>query len=286
MTAVKIKMTLLSLLLLTHFSEAGVVHESSEPVMLANTYHPEQDIVFSHYRVSEKLDGIRGVWNGKQLMTRNGNHIYAPRWFLRQLPPFPVEGELWAGRGLFHVVQQTILDQLPNSQAWHRISFMLFDIPFGLGPYHQRYQKIKSWLLRQPETKNLRLIRQYPLASQKDLDKFMQQVVQDNGEGIMLRDWYASYHSGRSDTLLKMKPYIDEEAQIIGYKNGKGKYENQIGALLVRNRRGTEFYIGSGLTDQQRESPPEIGSWITYRYDRVTQKGKPRFARLLRERVY
>ncbi|KUI99515.1 hypothetical protein VRK_15990 [Vibrio sp. MEBiC08052] len=282
----KIKMTLLSLLILAQGANAGLHDEFPEQVMLANTYTPNRDeLEFSHYRVSEKLDGIRGVWDGKQLRTRNGTQIHAPQWFLRQLPPFPVEGELWAGRGQFHLVQQTILDQHPDPKSWQQVSFMLFDIPFGIGPYHQRYQKIESWLLSRPDISNIRLIQQFALTSQKALDKFMQRIIQANGEGIMLRDWNAVYHSGRSETLLKMKPYLDDEAQVIGYKKGKGKYQNQVGALLVRDRRGIEFYIGSGLTDQQRTSPPTIGSWITYRYDRITAKGKPRFARFLRERL-
>ncbi|WP_059120801.1 DNA ligase [Vibrio sp. MEBiC08052] len=279
-------MTLLSLLILAQGANAGLHDEFPEQVMLANTYTPNRDeLEFSHYRVSEKLDGIRGVWDGKQLRTRNGTQIHAPQWFLRQLPPFPVEGELWAGRGQFHLVQQTILDQHPDPKSWQQVSFMLFDIPFGIGPYHQRYQKIESWLLSRPDISNIRLIQQFALTSQKALDKFMQRIIQANGEGIMLRDWNAVYHSGRSETLLKMKPYLDDEAQVIGYKKGKGKYQNQVGALLVRDRRGIEFYIGSGLTDQQRTSPPTIGSWITYRYDRITAKGKPRFARFLRERL-
>ncbi|WP_232471937.1 DNA ligase [Vibrio gazogenes] len=283
----KIKMTLLSLLMLSQAADAGRHDESSpEQVMLANTYIPGRyELKFNHYRASEKLDGIRGVWDGKQLRTRNGTPIHAPQWFLRQLPPFPVEGELWAGRGQFHLVQQTILDQQPDPNSWQQMSFMLFDIPFGVGPYHQRYHKIASWLRHQSDVSHIHLIEQVALTSQKALDKLMQRITQANGEGIMLRDWNAVYHSGRSDTLLKIKPYRDDEAQVIGYKNGKGKYQNQVGALLVRSRQGVEFYVGSGLTDQQRASPPTIGSWITYRYDRMTAKGKPRFARFLRERL-
>ncbi|WNJ95149.1 DNA ligase [Vibrio ruber] len=284
----KIKMTFLSLLIMAQGADAGfgLYDQLPEQVMLANTYIPHHnELELSHYRVSEKLDGIRGVWDGRHLRTRNGTRLHAPQWFLRQLPPFPVEGELWAGRGQFHVVQQTILDQHPSPTSWQQISFMLFDIPFGIGPYHQRYEKIKSWLLSQPDIPNIHLIQQLAVTSHKALNQLMQHITNAKGEGLMLRDWNAVYHAGRSDTLLKMKPYRDDEAQVIGYKNGKGKYQHQVGSLLVRNRSGVEFYIGSGLTDQQRASPPAIGSWITYRYDRLTVKGKPRFARFLRERL-
>lgn len=57
-----------------------------------------------------------------------------------------------------------------------------------------------------------------------------------------------------------------------------------MGSILVHTEDGVEFYIGSGFTDKMRLSPPEIGSQITYRYNGLTQNGKPKFARFVREK--
>ncbi len=57
-----------------------------------------------------------------------------------------------------------------------------------------------------------------------------------------------------------------------------------MGAILVRMPDGTEFYIGSGFTDELRRNPPQLGSIITFRYNGFTHNGKPKFARFLRER--
>lgn len=187
--------------------------------------------------------------------------------------------------GNFHLVQQTVLDQTPNPEAWKKISFVLFDIPFGKGGYQSRYETIQKWLSGREPDAHLRLIEQYPVLSRKHLQAFMAQVVRQSGEGVMLKNWQSAYQSGRSHDLLKYKPYIDDEAQVLGYKKGQGKYLHQVGALYVRNHQGIRFYIGSGLSDEQRAAPPPVGSWITYRYDRLTDKGKPRFPCLLRERV-
>ena len=51
--------------------------------------------------MSEKLDGIRAYWDGKELLSKNGNKIYAPTWFLHNLPPFEIDGELWTKRDDF-----------------------------------------------------------------------------------------------------------------------------------------------------------------------------------------
>ena len=65
---------------------------------------------------------------------------------------------------------------------------------------------------------------------------------------------------------------------------GKGKYEGMTGSLLVERPDGVRFRLGSGLSDVQRADPPPIGAWVTYRYDGLTSKGVPRFARFLRVR--
>ncbi|CAM3714261.1 DNA ligase [Vibrio aerogenes CECT 7868] len=281
----KMKLLYLSVLTLTHPVYA-MPFQDSETVMLAESYQKDTSFPFAAYRMSEKLDGIRGIWDGQVLKSRTGQKIYAPDWFYRLLPPFPVEGELWAGRGNFHLVQQTVLDHEPAEKSWKNISFVLFDIPFGTGGYQSRYETIRNWISGQKQNPHLRLIEQYPVLSQKHLDHFMAQIIRKSGEGVMLKNWQSIYHSGRSHDLLKLKPYIDDEAQVVGYKKGQGKYRHQIGALYVQNRQGIRFYIGSGLSDRQRAVPPAIGSWITYRYDRLTDKGKPRFPRLLRERIH
>ncbi|MDP5191557.1 DNA ligase, partial [Rheinheimera baltica] len=63
-----------------------------------------------------------------------------------------------------------------------------------------------------------------------------------------------------------------------------GKYQGMVGALVVKTADGNEFAIGSGLTDALRQTPPPIGSVITYRYNGLTKHGLPRFARFVRLR--
>jgi len=109
-------------------------------------------------------------------------------------------------------------------------------------------------------------------------------IAGQGGEGLMLHRQTAFYHSGRSDDLLKVKPFEDAEATVIGYKPGKGKNTGLMGAIKVRIDNGKEFYIGSGFTQQQRQNPPLIGSLITYRYQGFTQAGIPRFAVFMRPR--
>lgn len=49
------------------------------------------------------------------------------------------------------------------------------------------------------------------------------------------------------------------------------------GAILVREKDGTEFKIGSGFTDAQRRSPPKKGSVVTFKFQGRSKAGIPRF---------
>lgn len=252
------------------------------PVSLADSYQDGIDV--SQYWYSEKLDGIRAYWTGQHLVTRNGNRIYAPDWFIRVLPDYPLDGELWAGRGNFHLVQQTVLDRTPVDSAWQRIDFMLFDMPYSAGDYRKRYYNIQD-LVFAIDAPHIKYVEHRAIQDEIHLFEQLDQISQSDGEGVMLRKVSSRYQAGRGSDLLKLKRFEDAEALVVGYKPGTGRLLGMMGALLVRLGNGTEFYIGSGFTDDIRKSPPRIGSTITFRFNGYTHNGKPRFARFLRERV-
>lgn len=255
---------------------------NSVPVTLAKIYHSSVDV--TQYWQSEKLDGIRAIWNGKELVTRNGKAILAPKWFTQPLPSYPVEGELWAGRGKFHLVQQTVLDSQPSESAWQQITFMLFDLPHSADVYKTRYSELVN-LVTTIDREHINYIEHKPIASEHQLLSELDAIASDDGEGLMLRKIASHYQTGRSNDLLKLKKHQDAEAIVIGYKAGSGKYQDKMGALLVKLESGQEFYIGSGFSDAQRANPPAIGAHITFRFNGYTHNGIPKFARYLRDRV-
>ena len=159
----------------------------------------------------------------------------------------------------------------------------MFDLPNKSGNYKIRYEELNNILNIKNQT-HIIPIQQKALTSDGDLMEFLSQIENLGGEGVMLRDLNSSYLSGRNNSLLKLKSYRDQEARVIGYKQGKGRHKGKIGSLLVRTEDNLEFYIGTGLTDEQRSSPPKLGTVVTFKYSGVTQNGIPRFASLLRIR--
>ena len=72
---------------------------------------------------------------------------------------------------------------------------------------------------------------------------------------------------------------------VIDHVAGKGRHKGRLGALVVQMPDGTEFSVGTGFSDKQREMPPPIGSTITYRYQELSTGGVPRFPSFVRYRA-
>ena len=113
-------------------------------LMLAEVYR--RGMPLDGYWVSEKFDGVRGYWDGKQLWTRGGERVVAPDWFTAPMPNTPLDGELWAGRGRFNLAVSTVRSQTPNDAAWREMRFMVFDLPAQPGSFDARLAALKKLL--------------------------------------------------------------------------------------------------------------------------------------------
>ena len=75
---------------------AGDTNDKDQNIdpLLAKVYKQEN---VSEWWVSEKLDGVRAIWNGEKLHFRSGKLISAPDWFTENFPEQLMDGELWDG---------------------------------------------------------------------------------------------------------------------------------------------------------------------------------------------
>ncbi|HEY4541017.1 MAG TPA: DNA ligase [Noviherbaspirillum sp.] len=267
----------------TLLGAAGPAHgDAPAPaVLLAQDYSSAVDP--GHYWVSEKLDGVRALWDGRTLRFRSGREIHAPAWFTAGFPAHALDGELWMGRRRFDQTSAAVRREEPLDAEWKQISYQVFEWPGASGTFTERLQALQA-SVHDAKLAWLVVVPQYRVADRPALQAKLDAVVRAGGEGLMLHRADASWESGRSSTLLKYKPQHDAEAVVVAHLPGKGKYRDMLGALLVETPEGQRFRIGSGFTDAQRSAPPAIGSTITYRYRERTAKGLPRFATFLRVR--
>lgn len=249
----------------------------------AATYVPVADI--QEYWLSEKLDGIRGYWDGSQLITRQGNTINSPKWFTKNWPITAMDGELWIARDHFQQTLSCIKKESLDKSCWRKVRFMIFDLPKNTRIFTERI-KAMSQLITSTDSPYLMMIKQYKLENNVQLDNKLNTVIESKGEGLMLHRGSAYYHVGRTANIMKLKKHQDAEARVIAHLPGKGKYHGMLGAVRVKTSSGIVFKIGSGFSDNERANPPAIGSMITYKYNGKTQAGVPRFARFFRIREH
>jgi DNA ligase 1 len=239
------------------------------------------------FLVSEKLDGVRAVWDGRVLRFRSGRVIAAPAWFLSALPPVALDGELWIGRGAFDWLSGVVRQATPDDQAWRAVTYRVFDAPGHVGVFAERMRWLQATLQAANQAVNvpwLLPVTQEVLKDAPALQALLQDTVRQGGEGLVLHRADALWRPGRSDALYKFKPEADEEGQVVGYQAGKGRLTGMTGALWLQTPTGQRFALGAGLSDALRQNPPPIGAWVTYRYRDRTPSGLPRFASFLRVR--
>lgn len=271
------------LLLSTSFDVGANVSANQEKpaIQQAISFRAIDDI--SQYWLSEKLDGMRGYWDGEQLLSRQGNVIHSPKWFTKHWPKTVMDGELWIGRSHFQTTLSCVRKTNIDETCWRQVRFMVFDLPKHTGTFTKRVKMITA-LINKTTSPYLDRIKQFKLKTHEQLDIKLNEVIANKGEGLMLHLGSAYYHAGRTANIMKLKKHQDAEAKIIAHISGKGKYRGKLGAIKVEIANGIIFKIGSGFTDQERSNPPPIGSTITFKYNGLTKAGIPRFARFWRIR--
>tara|TARA_R110001606_G_scaffold140702_2_gene279668 strand:- start:605 stop:1447 length:843 start_codon:yes stop_codon:yes gene_type:complete len=267
----------LALLLLPQFVFAQP--DVQQATVYSDSTHVEE------YLVSEKYDGIRAIWTGDELLTRQGNPINAPAWFTDKLPRVWLDGELWSKHNDFEFIMSTVRKHAPIDSEWRKIYYMVFDAPdrernMTFEERYKRYTRILSTL----DLAHVRPVEQFSVKNNAELNVMLNSYVKNGAEGLMLHRKLARFANGRSDNLLKLKPHMEADAKVVQILNGSGKYDGMMGSILVEMPSGIRFKIGTGFSDEERSSPPRIGESVIYKYHGFTERGVPRFASFLRLR--
>ena len=213
----------------------------------------------SGWLVSEKMDGIRAIWTGDRLESREGNDLRLPAEIARTMPRgIRLDGELWGGRGTFQEVAAKV-----RAGDFSGIKFHIFDAQAD-GTWNDR---ISLANLTCGGVDFIEFAEHLP-AFQHDI---YGDIIDNGGEGVVYRDPSASYIYGKSLSLLKRKPIKDAEAVVMSHN------EKRTVAVEWSGKRFNLTYHGER---------PEIGSKVTFRYRGLYDSGKPRHAAYVTVRDY
>jgi DNA ligase-1 len=261
--------------------------------LLAHSW--DGDIDPTGYFISEKFDGLRAIWDGKEFWsrenaaTKKSNIFYAPDFFKAGMPDHPLDGELFLGRGK---LQETvsICKTQDKSDRWKKITYMVFDRPDDPWTFEERIRQLQAASF----PSHVQIVKHSVCTGVDHLKQELEAIESVGGEGLMLRKPGSVYELGRSHTILKVKSFFDSEATVTGHTAGKaGKTGNRVGttgalecvthAMTVKVGgktvdipTGVKFKVGSGLDAKTWNNPPPIGSTISYRFFDLTKDLVPR----------
>lgn len=181
-------------------------------LILLNVITPRHDVRDMWY--SEKLDGVRGYWTGTHFVSRRGRIIHAvPLEIQRRMPPdVGVDGEFYAGPQSRDQVVSVLLASTQRGRQWYRqlgVDFVAFDLNTNQ-PYSVRYRELK----RLGQKHNFTVIPQHACESETAVVEKLRQVLQHNGEGLVIRSPVLDqgYVGGRNANVLKLK----KACQLVG----------------------------------------------------------------------
>jgi len=224
-----------------------------------------------------KKDGIR-AFVMENLVSRS----------LKPIPNFKiVEASMYLPQGFdmelfneglqYHEIESIVMSR--SHPDWHKIEFHILDWYDENTGYVERYKHAFTSGVTAP----LPIVFDSPttINNAHELLQFFLMAEEQKGEGICFRTLDSKYKQGRhtlkEQGLVKLCRLEIDEAEIIGFieqmengnpenRNGTGRMDrstnaakmygkNTLGSLLVRNKSGQEFRIGTGtgLTDRLRQ---------------------------------
>ena len=279
--------------------------------LLAGTIKDVEDLKFPVF-ASTKLDGVRCLVKDGEAVSRSLKpipNLYVQR-MLSKLELEGMDGELTVGDPTdprcFNITQSAVMSVNGEPDFTYRV-FDIHDKPDL--PFHQRLFLAFSRLLEAKHITCAQPVVHVTVNTAEDLLELEAAILEQGHEGVMVRDPEGLYKYGRSTLkqgiLLKLKRFVDAEAQIIGFEelmhnaneattDALGHTERSshqagkmpagtLGALVVKDlTTSVQFNIGTGFSAEDRATiwarrDQLMGHLVKYKSFAVGVKEAPRF---------
>lgn len=151
----------------------------------------------------------------------------------------------------------------------------------GTRKYTERRRSLEKIMIDK-KFKYLRLVEQMKIPKNLGIiDSVHKEFVVQGYEGAMIKNPNATYNFGRSDAVIKVKSFFDEDLVVIGFKEGTGRHAGSLGSILV-DFNGVNVNVGSGFDDEQRKEifnnrSKYLGMIACVKYQEITADGSLRF---------
>lgn len=284
--------------------------------MLADKYK-EKTKLYYPVAMMPKLDGIRCIVRKenneiKMVSRSNTSFDHLLKYFKHSLKVFmhflpldvDIDGELYNHDISFNSITSFVrkTKNTVDSEI-AQIDYYIFDCIAGrddvfedrwviLKKAYKKYLKYVNNYTGNKIINKIKLVNCELAYDKEEMMEFYSRCLSEKYEGAMIHQLYSSnqtsngfgkaiYRCGvRCSNIMKLKPEIEEEAEVIGVTEAKGR-ESGTALIVVRDIRGNEIITRPATTFEIREEwlkDPSliIGKQVTLKYFELTPDGVPR----------
>lgn len=258
--------------------------------MLASKYDAKKHTDFP-YLASAKYDGIRAIVSIDGIQSRNGKPIVscphimdALKPFFEKFPNVVLDGELYNHdlhndfEKIVSMVRKSRLTESDFKEIQNLVQYHVYDI-ISDRPAHERISFLFENLT---SDEHIQVCSQWMVKDAEEIDVALAQSLEENYEGLMLRNRYAPYEGKRSKNLLKVKTFEDAEFKIVDIIEGVGNWSGMAKAIEIELPDGTTQQAGmrgafAFAAELLTNKSDYIGTDVTIRYQNKTADNKLRF---------
>jgi DNA ligase 1 len=263
--------------------------EGGQLPMLAHSFSKHGDKIKYPAYAQPKLDGIRCVailkegectlWSRTRKQITSMPHIIAAieNMFKKDAA---LDGELYNHefRANFEHIVSMVRQEEPDEKHTD-VQYHIYDT-IRPGSFKERAE----WLWENVKKSDFLKLTPTNLVETEDQVLGSFQTFKSCGyEGAIIRNAAGLYVGKRSYDLLKVKEFQDDEFEIVGVEEGRGKLQGHVGAFVCRTTDGKEFLAKmSGDTGNLKKYFEDHSTWIgkqlSVQYQGLTgSNGVPRF---------
>jgi DNA ligase-1 len=257
--------------------------------MLAHKFNEKLSYVKYPCYINPKYDGCRSITDGTKMWSRKG--IIFPQETVQHLlngfiaQDFILDGELILPHPF--QLQDTMSAAKRLGENTHKLLYRIYDVMIDK-PYSERYKVIKH-IKSLNKNPNILITPLYTANDEDEVYEIQERMVEEKWEGSMIRIDGKGYEQNiRSNQLLKLKDWLEEEFEVVNVVEGKGKHQG-CAILVCVTPEGREFNVTPKETLEERQkmfkNPHKIigKEWIV-RFQAYTKDKIPQFGRGICER--
>lgn len=240
--------------------------------------------------IQPKLDGFRCLATKDGLYTRQLRQFHtcphieeALQPFFKKHPDAVIDGELYSHNMPFNKIQSLLTrenaDMLEQLEVREHISYNVYDFVDDA----TFYVRFKKYAMDLKFVDFVNLVSTDRVSHEDDIYETQTRFVAEGYEGSMVRiSKYGYEQNKRSNQLIKVKDFDDEEFEIVAVTEGQGQWAGAAKSMVCRDANGVTFDTGctgtmAQLTRIYEEQEAYIGGKVTVKFHGKFPSGRPRF---------